>query len=147
MNQQNQKTVRKPFGYQVRGFYRSRRAAARTNRALDATWKLIVLVVGLTLVGLGLFFLLFPGPGWATLILGLIVLASEYSWANSLLHPVRKFTSALTIRLMSDEYKQRRMHIGLVISFLVVVSLYAYWSEWGLTLDGIRNLVNEFLVS
>ena len=133
------------LGSQLRGIYRDRRAAAKTNRAIDATWKLIVLVVGLTLLGLGLFFLLFPGPGWAILILGLIVLASEYSWANRLLHPVRKFTSGLATRLLSDEYKQRRMHIGLATSFLIVVVLYAYWTEWGLTLDGIRQLGNWFL--
>ena len=138
---------RNSLGSNIRFFYRDRRAAAKTNRAIDATWKLIVLVVGLTLVGLGLFFLLFPGPGWATLILGLIVLASEYSWANRLLHPVRKFTSGLAIKLMSDEYKQRRMHIGLVTSFLIVVVLYAYWNEWGLTLDGVRQVGNWFINS
>lgn len=143
MNELKQK---KSLKRQVRGFYRSRRAAARTNRALDATWKLIVLVVGLTLVGLGLFFLLFPGPGWATLILGLIVLASEYSWAKQLLNPVRKFTSALAMRILSDEYKQRRMHFGLAISFGIVILLYAYWAEWGLTLDGIR-LVTKWLLT
>ena len=130
---------------QIGGFYRSRRNAARTNRALDATWKLIVLVVGLTLIGLGLFFLLFPGPGWATLILGLIVLASEYSWANRLLHPVKRFTSALAIKIMSDEYKQRRMHIVLSSTFLIVVLLYAYWTKWGLTLDGLRSLGQALL--
>ncbi len=142
MTQANQ---RNSIGSKIRGFYRERRAAAKTNRAIDATWKLIVLVVGLTLLGLGLFFLLFPGPGWAILILGLIVLASEYSWANRLLHPVRKFTSGLAIKLLSDEYKQRRMHIGLASSFLIVVALYAYWNEWGLTLDGLRQFGNWFL--
>lgn len=130
---------------QVRSYYRNRRNAARTNRALDATWKLIVLVIGLTLIGLGLFFLLFPGPGWATLILGLIVLASEYTWANKLLNPVRSFTSALALKIMSDEYKQRRMHFGLGVSFALVVVAYAYWNEWGLTLDGLRELIQALL--
>lgn len=124
--------------HKVRAFYKDRRAIAATNRALDATWKLIVLVIGLTLVGLGLFFLLFPGPGWATLLLGLIVLASEYNWAKRLLHPVRRFTSALALRIMSDEYKQRRMHIGLAVTFSIVIALYAYWDEWGLTMDGVK---------
>jgi hypothetical protein len=35
----------------IGGLYRLRRDAARTNRALDATWKLIVLVIGMTLLG------------------------------------------------------------------------------------------------
>jgi uncharacterized protein (TIGR02611 family) len=124
----------------IGGLYRLRRDAARTNRALDATWKLIVLVIGMTLLGLGIFFLLFPGPGWAIIIIGLIILASEYSWANRMLHPVKRFTSSLTIKLMSDEYKQRRMHIALVTTFLLVVSTYAYWDEWGLTMNGVRDL-------
>ena len=122
--------------------YKDRRDAARTNRALDATWKLIVLVIGLTLVGLGIFFLLFPGPGWATLLLGLIVLASEYNWANRLLHPVRRFTSSMALKIMSDEYKQRRMHIALTSTFLLVVLLYAYWNEWGLTMDGVKGFAS-----
>ena len=122
--------------------YRDRRNAARTNRALDATWKLIVLVIGLTLVGLGIFFLLFPGPGWATLLLGLIVLASEYSWAKRLLHPVRRFTSAMALKIMSDEYKQRRMHIALASTFVLIVLLYAYWNEWGLTMDGVKGFAS-----
>ena len=126
--------------------YRDRRNAARTNRALDATWKLIVLVIGLTLVGLGLFFLLFPGPGWATLLLGLIVLASEYSWAKRLLHPVRRFTSAMALKIMSDEYKQRRMHIALASTFVLIVLLYAYWNEWGLTMDGVKGFASAIFV-
>lgn len=129
---------------QLKTYYRSSRNIAKSNRALDATWKLIVLVAGLSLVGLGLFFLLFPGPGWATLLLGLIVLASEYSWAKRLLNPVKKFTSAIAIRIMSDHYQERRMHIVLIISFFTVTFLYAYWNEWGLTLDGVRFLSQTF---
>lgn len=140
----NHKTLLKS---QVKNYYRSSRSAAKSNRALDATWKVIVLVIGLTLVGLGLFFLLFPGPGWATLLLGLIVLASEYSWAKRLLHPVKKFTSAIALRIMSDEYRERRMHVMLVISFMSITLLYAYWVEWGLTLDGIRLVRNSIFSS
>jgi uncharacterized protein (TIGR02611 family) len=139
------KSVRPSIKNQIGGIYKQRRDAARNNRALDATWKLIVLVVGMSLLGLGIFFLLFPGPGWATIILGLIVLASEYSWANSLLHPVKRFTSAMALKIMSDEYKQRRMHIALSTSFLLIVVLYAYWNEWGLTLDGLRAMSSALL--
>lgn len=138
-------TKRPSVKAQVQGLYRNRRDAARGNRALDATWRLIVLVVGLTLVGLGLFFLLFPGPGWATLVLGLIVLASEFTWAKRLLRPVRQFTSALAIKIMSDEYRQRRMHIVLATTILIVVIAYAYWNKWGLTMDGLRAVTSWLL--
>lgn len=129
----------------VGSLYQDRREAARTNRAINATWRLIVLVVGLSLLGLGIFFILFPGPGWATILLALIVLASEFNWANRLLHPVRQFTSALALKIMSDEYKQRRMHILIGTTFFIVVLLYGYWNEWGLTLDGIRQIASSLL--
>lgn len=141
----SEKLPRPSVKKQIGGVYKQRRDAARTNRALDATWKLIVLVVGMSLLGLGIFFLLFPGPGWAIIILGLVILASEYSWANSLLHPVKRFTSALALKIMSDEYKQRRMHITLAVTFSLIVLLYAYWTEWGLTLDGLRAISSALL--
>lgn len=139
-------TSSKPsLGRKVSAVYQERREAARSHRALNATWRLIVLVFGLSLLGLGIFFILFPGPGWATILLALIVLGSEFNWANRLLHPVRKFTSALALRLMSDEYKQRRMHILIGSTFAFVVLLYAYWDEWGLTLDGVRSIGSYLL--
>jgi uncharacterized protein (TIGR02611 family) len=86
---------RKSVADRLYGNYMGRRNSARKNRALDATWRGIILVVGLTLVGLGLFFLLFPGPGWAVIIIGLIVLATEYAWAKRLLDPVKEFSSRI----------------------------------------------------
>ena len=83
------------------GNYMGRRNSVRTNRALDATWRGIILVVGLTLVGLGLFFLLFPGPGWAVIIIGLIILATEYAWAQRLLNPVKEFSSRIARLVVS----------------------------------------------
>jgi uncharacterized protein (TIGR02611 family) len=133
------------LNFRFRSYYRNQRNSARTNRALDATWKLIVLVVGLSILGLGIFFLLFPGPGWATILLGLVVLASEYTWAKRLLNPVKRFTSALALRLMSDAYKQRRMHIALASTFIFIILLYAYWTKWDLTMDGLRLVSNALL--
>jgi len=139
------KLKRPSFRHSVRGYYRNQRNAARTNRALDATWKLIVLVIGLSILGLGIFFLLFPGPGWATILLGLVVLASEYTWAKRLLNPVKRFTSAIALKIMSDAYKQRRMHVTLASTFVIVVLLYAYWTKWDLTLNGLRLISNALL--
>ena len=33
--------------------------------------------------------LVLPGPGWGAIILGIVVLASEFAWAQRLLVPVR----------------------------------------------------------
>jgi len=49
-----------------------------------------VLVLGLTLLAAGAVMLVLPGPGWAAIILGLVVLASEYVWAERLLDPLKR---------------------------------------------------------
>jgi tellurite resistance protein TerC len=48
--------------------------------------KLIVLVVGFTVVGLGILMLIGPGPGLLVVPIGLAVLASEFVWARRLLN-------------------------------------------------------------
>ena len=44
-----------------------------------------VFLLGSTLVLAGLAMLVLPGPGWAAIIFGIVVLASEFAWAQRLL--------------------------------------------------------------
>lgn len=57
-----------------KGWYRTPRAVRR----------ILVATVGgaLLIVGMILWFL--PGPGWGTIILGLVILSTEFTWANRL---------------------------------------------------------------
>jgi uncharacterized protein (TIGR02611 family) len=123
--------------------YMGIRKVARNNRALDATWRMIILVVGLSIVGIGIFFLLFPGPGWGAIILGLIILATEFAWARRALHPVRTVTSRLTSLATSDEYRYRRMVFTLVGTVLVVTVGYTYWALYGASMDGFGFVLNK----
>lgn len=45
--------------------------------------------VGGSLVVVGLIFLVLPGPGIPLVILGLVILASEFAWAQAVLHRAR----------------------------------------------------------
>lgn len=97
--------------------YNARRALARERRALDAAWKITVLMIGLTIVTFGGLLLIFPGPGWPTILLGLIIIASEFTWANRLVDPVKR-----TTQRVSDSVKQRtsrRQQIAIVLLLLV----------------------------
>lgn len=123
------------------GKYMGRRDSVRTNRVLDTTWRAIILVVGLTLLGLGLFFLLFPGPGWAVIIIGLIVLATEYAWAKRLLDPVKEFSSRIARLVVSEEYRTKRSNVILVITFVVITIAYAYWAKYGATMQGFEPIL------
>jgi len=131
----------KSFSDRIYARYMGRRNAARSNRALDATWRGIIAVVGLTIVGLGIFFLLFPGPGWAVIILGLIVLASEYAWAQRLLNPVREFSSRIARIVVSQEYRAKLSNVILISTIIFVALTYAYWAKWGATMRGFEPIL------
>jgi len=49
------------------------------------TWRLIILVFGITLVLLGIALMVLPGPGLLTSAIGIAVLAAEFAWARRLL--------------------------------------------------------------
>lgn len=59
-------------------------------QAVVAARKLVILVVGVSLVLLGLALLVLPGPGILVVIAGLAVLAIEFTWAATLLERTRE---------------------------------------------------------
>ena len=57
---------------------------------LRSTKRIVVLVIGLTLVAGGVALLVLPGPGLLVIIAGLAVLASEFAWAGYLLEKAKE---------------------------------------------------------
>ena len=65
--------------------------------AAKAPWRrlphplrwLTVAIIGGTFVAIGVILLFLPGPGIAFIILGLAILATEFVWAEALLHRVK----------------------------------------------------------
>jgi uncharacterized protein (TIGR02611 family) len=88
-----------------------------------------------------LFFLLFPGPGWAVIIIGLIILATEYAWAKRLLDPVKEFSSRIARLVVSEEYRTKRSNVILIITFVVITIAYAYWAKYGATMQGFEPIL------
>lgn len=132
---------RESFSDRMYGRYMDRRNSVRSNRALDATWRGIILIFGLTVVGLGIFFLLFPGPGWAVIFFGLIILATEYAWAQRMLNPVRQFSSQVARLLVSNEFRAKRSKVILVVTMSLIFIAYAYWAKWGATMQGFEPIL------
>ena len=52
--------------------------------------KLIIAVVGATVVGIGLALLVLPGPALVVIPIGLGILAVEFEWARRLLRRARE---------------------------------------------------------
>ena len=71
-----------------------RRLAAR--RPLDHGYRLVVGAVGALVVTFGLVTIPLPGPGWLTVIAGLFLLATEFTWAERLLDFTRRHVRAWT---------------------------------------------------
>ena len=71
-----------------------RRLAAR--RSVNHSYRICVGVVGGLIVALGLVTIPLPGPGWLTVIAGLFVLASEFTWAERLLEFTKKHVKRWT---------------------------------------------------
>src|SRR5699024_6910569 len=57
--------------------------------ALRLPWRILVGTTGTLIVLIGFVFCVTPGPGIASVILGLFILSTEFRWAHRLMRPAR----------------------------------------------------------
>ena len=91
----------------------------RDRPTADFTYRVVVGVVGLAVLGVGLVAIPYPGPGWAIVFVGLAILATEFEWAHRLL----KYTRERYDRVM-DWFKAKGMWVqalGFLLTAAVVV--------------------------
>ncbi len=60
------------------------------KKMLKRVKKLIVAVVGSTILFIGLLLIFLPGPAFIIIPIGLAILATEFVWARNLLERVKK---------------------------------------------------------
>jgi uncharacterized protein (TIGR02611 family) len=70
------------------------RRKIRSNPRSHLIYRIVVGVVGLVIVVVGLILVPFPGPGWVIVFVGLAIWASEFEWAQRLLHRARNTLSS-----------------------------------------------------
>lgn len=122
-----------PWNRRFRGWF-------RRHWLLDTAWRITVFVVGVTLMSAGVVLLVLPGPGWAMIAFGLIVLASEYVWAQRLLNPLRKKLSQAKNKAQQPQYRTQVRVASAAMVAVVGVALGAYVWRYGFSLDGVRGL-------
>ena len=96
------------------------RDGLRERPTYDFTYRIVVGVVGLVVLGLGILAIPYPGPGWAIVFLGLGILATEFEWAHRLLH----YTKERYDRVM-DWFKAQGLWVqalGFVLTAAVVIA-------------------------
>lgn len=69
--------------------YRAWRADLESKPATLRIFRMMVGIIGTIVVCIGIIAIPYPGPGWLIVFTGLGILASEFDWAQSVLHWVR----------------------------------------------------------
>jgi len=128
-----QQDSRQPWNQRFRGWF-------RRHWLLDTAWRITVFVVGVSVMCLGIVLLVLPGPGWAMVALGLLILASEYVWAQRLLAPLRSRLQAAKVKAQQPQYRTQVRAVSAALVVLVGVAAGAYVWRYGLSLDGMRGL-------
>jgi uncharacterized protein (TIGR02611 family) len=116
------------------------RSWLRRNWLLDTAWRISVFVVGVSVVTIGIALLVLPGPGWGLIALGLIILASEYVWAQRLLSPLKQRLQSARAKAQQPQYRNHMRAAGAAVIVIVGVAVGAYVWRYGLSLDGVRGL-------
>ena len=86
-------------------------------------YRIVVGVVGLAIVVLGLLMVPFPGPGWLVVFVGLGVWASEFEWAQRLLHRVQRVLRAWSKWVRSQPWWVK----GLVLLATITAVAAIFW--------------------
>ena len=64
--------------------------------------RLIVAVIGFTVVLLGIVMIVTPGPGWLVILLGLSILSAEFVWARRWLRRIKRTGSDLARTVLGE---------------------------------------------
>ena len=119
------------------GVFGRARAWSHRGRSRRLLWRGAVLLLGVLLLVAGLAMLVLPGPGWAAIILGLVVLASEYAWAHRVLEPVRRVADRAAVAATDPlRLRQNLVLLGFAVAVLIA-SIGWYLSVYGLSLGGL----------
>ena len=59
-------------------------------QTLKQARRVVVAVVGFTMIAIGVAMIVTPGPGWLVIFLGLSILAAEFVWARRLLRRLKR---------------------------------------------------------
>jgi uncharacterized protein (TIGR02611 family) len=104
------------------------------NRAMSATTKLVVTVVGTSVLMAGLIMMVTPGPGLLGIVAGLAILATEWDWADRWLTTARRklHEARLATEAMDPRVRRRRVALaaGAVVAGVGGASAYVALKDW-----------------
>lgn len=105
----------------------------------------MVFAIGATLLVAGLIMFVIPGPGFATIILGLVVLASEFTWAKRALTPVKEAARRASEAAMDPRRRRRNLILAAICGVLVGIAVVWYLLTYGATFNPILDWAHAFV--
>ncbi|WP_313676158.1 TIGR02611 family protein [Mycolicibacterium sp.] len=115
------------------------RERLRQRPTLDFSYRVVVAVVGLTVLLVGIAAIPYPGPGWAIVFLGLAILASEFYWARrTLTYTKDRYDTAMSWLRRQPSWVQAA---GAVLTGAVVVGTLWFLGAiyWAAELVGLHH--------
>jgi uncharacterized protein (TIGR02611 family) len=111
------------------------------NRAMSATTKLVVTLVGSAVLTAGLIMMVTPGPGLVGIVAGLAILATEWDWADRWLNSARRklHEARMAAEAMDPRVRRRRILLTTAVIVVLAAALVAYvalrdWPGWSVSL-------------
>lgn len=110
------------------------------NRAVAATTKVVVTIVGVLVLTGGLIMMVTPGPGLVGIAAGLAILATEWDWADRWLQAARrKLEEAIEGETEEETRKRKRRALittVITVGSVLLVSIYVAiwdWPQWSIS--------------
>lgn len=118
-----------PLSASIRLWARKCRYVIRANPRLNIVYRVIVGVVGSAVLLVGLITIPYPGPGWLTVFLGLAILATEFEWAQRLLHYARgRYDRWMAWMKVQPRWVQALFGLATCAVVLATLWLFGLWA-------------------
>lgn len=72
-------------------------------RTVEQARRILLILVGFTLLALGIIMIFTPGPGTPVILMGLGLLAAEFVWARRIMERVKRETARLKDTFLRPE--------------------------------------------
>jgi uncharacterized protein (TIGR02611 family) len=111
----------------------------RERPKAEFVYRIVVGAVGLTVFGVGILAIPYPGPGWAIVFVGLGILATEFDWARRLLAYAKE-----RYEKVMEWFHRRHWSVqivgGLFTALVVIVTLWLLGAlDWTAELVGYEH--------
>ncbi|MFK7919377.1 MAG: PGPGW domain-containing protein [Ilumatobacter sp.] len=92
--------------------------------------KVAILIVGVTVVLAGVALLALPGPGMLVIIVGLLILSTEFEWAQRWLDYAVEKTAGATTKVQESRSGRILLALSGLALMAVGIAIIVFFSQW-----------------